>query len=174
MNSYDPTTSPLEYLKLVATGMTQYEFDTFVVGKHHSRARLIQDLLRRKQALLEKRDDDLSKFGIELPGNLKFSDADNMIKMIDIELSRHDINHLKDLEKEEPAYWIDELARTAALEINTYGRIRPETMDKLMLLPEENFISSMNKASTLVMKLKLTAEGAEIINAPLPGNLPRT
>lgn len=175
MNNYDPNIPVIKYLESSKVGMTQYEFDTFVVGKHHSRARLIQDLLKRKSKAQDVVGSaDLTKFGIDLPATIKTLEAKQLIEMIDSELAQHDINLLKDLESEEPAYWIDELARTSALEINTYGRIRPETMDKLMLLPEDHFVSAMNKSAILVVKLKNTAEGAQAIDAPIPENLPRT
>jgi hypothetical protein len=169
MSNYDPTISPLKYLQTASVGMTQYEFDTFIVGKHHTRARLIQDLLRRKQNAL----DEIEHMPLTLR-ELDQAELKNLIRMIDIELSQHDINNIKDLESEEIAYWIDELARTSALEINTFGRIKPETMDKLMLIEEDHFISAMNKAGMLVMKLKLVAEGSHCIDAPLSKDMPRT
>src|ERR1700756_4232310 len=98
MSNYDPTISPLEYLQTASVGMTQFEFDTFVVGKHHSRARMIQDLLRRKQEALDEINSPIVPVK-----NLRNAELDNLIKMIDAELSSHDINNIKDLESEEVA-----------------------------------------------------------------------
>lgn len=167
MNTYDPNTSPLVYLKEYSVGITRFEFKTFVIGKHHSQARMIRDLLRMKQSALE----DVSKLETD---TLRQCELIQLIEMIDTELANYDMNLLSDIEDEEPTYWINELARTAALEINTHGRIRPETMDKLMLIDEDHFVSAMIKAGKLVTKVTSTAENSETIDAPLPRNLPRT
>ena len=169
---YESTKSPLHYLKEASTpGISSYEFETFVVGKHHSNARFIQSLLRMKQESLEKLD-YLTKE--EKTNTLEFLDNQHLIKKIDNELSKHDINLLNDLDDEEEVYWIDRLARQSALEINTYGRIKPETIDKLMLMDEEHFILAMNKAGMLVDRIKNLAEDAHRISSPMPPTLPRT
>lgn len=165
MNNYDPNRSPAEYLKNINVSMTQHEFDTFLVGKYHSKARLIRDLLVKKKEIK-----DSYVFGQDI-----ISQADqDMIRMIDAELDKHDINLINNLEKEEPIFWINELARQSALEINTYGRIRPETMDKLMLIETEHFEAAMAKCGALVMRLKQIADSAYSHSAPLPESMPRT
>lgn len=168
MNKYDPKILPLVYLKDVPAGMSQYEFDTFIVGKHHSKARMIQDLLRRKSSAMDLIA-DLVNFT-----TLEVLEARQIVVLIDKELSKHNINDLNALEIEEPIYWINELARQSALEITTYGRIRPETQDKLMLLEEDQFSNAMLKTGSLVKKINTLAEAAYNITTPLPEGLPRT
>lgn len=167
MNKYDPKISPLVYLKDMSAGITQYEFDTFIVGKHHSVARMIQDLLRRKSAAIDLIA-DLDNFT-----TLEELEARQIIILIDKELSKYKIDDFNTLEKEEPIYWVNELARQSALEITTYGRIRPETQDKLMLLEEDQFSNAMLKTGSLVKKINTLADTAYNITTPMPEGLPR-
>lgn len=167
MSNYDPKQNPLFYLETANTsvGMTQFEFDTFIIGKHHSVARLIQDLLRRKQSAIEIIESTKSE--------LKKAESTQLIERIDIELSKYDINRLKDIEFEESVYWIDELARQVTLELCTNGTISQVTQDKLMLIEIESFQNVMLKANQLTQRIKLVAEGASVVQSPLPDSMPR-
>lgn len=167
MSNYDPKQHPIIYLEMQGSsvGMTQFEFDTFIVGKHHSVSRLIQDLLRRKQIALELIDTKSE--------SLEKSEANQLVNRIDTELAKHDINRLADIEYEESVYWIDELARQVALEVCTNGHISIETQDKLMLVEIESFENIMSKAGQLTQRIKLIAEGAASVQTPLPPAMPR-
>ncbi len=150
---------------LIDIPVTQYYFDTFVVGAHHSMPHLVADLLKRK-ALAQWR-----KVQGEIP-NIQRDEYDKLIGMIDAKLETINVEELNDVELAEPVYWVNELARRSAIEINTYGRIRPETMSLLMCVDEEDFITIMRISASFTAKLQMISETAEA-TAPLPEKMPR-
>ncbi len=133
--------------------ITQYYFDTFIVGAHHSEPHLIAELMQRK---LQARAD--SSLELEC--------------MIDKKLAELNLENLNDLESAEPAYWINELGRTAGIEINTYGRLKPETLQLLLCLEEDAFVEAMVIATRLTTRIQLLANTAATESAPVPSNMP--
>ena len=150
---------------LIDIPVTQYYFDTFVVGAHHSMPHLVADLLKRK-ALAQWR-----KVQGEIP-NIQRDEYDKLIGMIDAKLETINVEELNDVELAEPVYWVNELARRSAIEINTYGRIRPETMSLLMCVDEEDFVTIMRISAGFTSRLQMISETAEV-TAPLPEKMPR-
>jgi len=150
---------------LIDIPVTQYYFDTFVVGAHHSMPHLVADLLKRRE---------LAKYeqSREIPQVLR-NEYDKLIKMIDAKLETIDIEELKDIELAEPIYWVNELARRSAIEINTYGRIRPETMTLLLCVDEEDFATIMKIASGITQRLVGISAKAEASATPVPEKMPR-
>jgi len=151
---------------LIDIPSTQYYFDTFIIGAHHSVPHMIADLLKRKElatsALAETKFEYKKKEYIKL------------IEMIDDKLSEYDKNELNDLEFVESKYWINELARRSAIEINSYGRIRPETLELLLCVEEEDFRMIMQIAAGITTKLVMISSYAEAMSiAPIPENMPR-
>lgn len=144
--------------------LTKYYFDTFIVGSHHSIPHLIADLLNRKQYAEEQNEN--SKSELEKIINNK------LISFIDDKLSDLDITQLDDLESSEKIYWINQLGRQSALEISTYGRLRPDTMDLLMCLPEEDFIITMSIAGKLSNRIQILGETSLSSNTDLPPSMP--
>jgi hypothetical protein len=145
--------------------ITHYYFRTFVVGSYSSVPHLIRDLLSMKEIAnksislesLPSRNEELKK----------------LITMIDNELSKYDIeNELSELEESEPIYWVNRLGRQSALEISTYGRIRPETMNLLMCLPEDEFIAAMSIAGRLSTKVQVLGETSLSQRTPVPSTMP--
>jgi hypothetical protein len=150
---------------LIDIPSTQYYFDTFVIGAHHSVPHMIADLLRRKELAEIAINNESLKY--------KIKEYRKLIDMIDAKLSNHNINELNDLELAEPSYWVNELTRRVAIEVNTYGRVRPETMDLLLCVEEEDFGTIMKNASGITNRIKMISDFAEKMAAPVPPTMPR-
>jgi hypothetical protein len=144
--------------------ITQYYFDTFIVGSHHSVPHLIADLQSRRSIAMF---DMANKQPI-----CQIESLQRLINMIDEKLSTLNLSLLNDLEDAEPIYWQNQLGRQCALEIVTYGRVRPETMNLLMCLEEDSFIATMSIAGRLSHKIQITGELGMNISAPLPDAVP--
>jgi hypothetical protein len=145
---------------------TQYYFDTFVVGAHHSTPHLIADLQHRMGLL---------KFELSKQHAISVSNKLNKIQqMIQTKLDSLNLNELDELEDAEPYYWVNELGRRCAIEISTYGRIRPETMELLICLPDEDFVTAMSISGKLVNHIQLMGDGALNNTTTIPESMPRT
>ena len=149
---------------LIDIPVTQYYFDTFIVGAHHSVPHLISDLSKRKDVALFYIEKDIPFY--------KKMELEKLCKMIDKHLSLIDTAEINNLEKNEPAYWVHRLGRQSALEISTYGRIRPETMDLLMCLDEDRYIAAMSIAGKLSSKIQELGDYALTTQSPIPSSLP--
>jgi hypothetical protein len=143
--------------------ITQYYFDTFIVGQHYSVPHLVADLnLKRQQAIeLLARCEEY-----------KSSNLTMLIKMIDTELAKHNLNDHPNIEDCESAYWVIRLGRQSALEISTYGRIRPETMNLLMCLDDDAYMDAMSIAGRLSNKIENLGYSALNTNTPIPPTMP--
>ncbi len=145
--------------------ITRYYFKTFIVGSYSSLSHLIKDLLQ----LMQIASNSIS------PANASFRNEELkvLISMIEAELANYDVDAaLADLEDDEPVYWINRLGRQSALEISTYGRIRPETMNLLMCLPEDDFQVAMSIAGRLANKIQILGEQALSQDTPIPPTIP--
>jgi hypothetical protein len=149
---------------LVDIPVTKYYFETFIVGAHSSMPHLLTDLWERKHIALV----ELNK---SLPHN-KIEALKTLIQMIEDKIDSIDPSVINELEDAEPTHWINKLGRQSALEISTYGRIRPETMHLLMCLPEENFIAAMSIAGRLSNKIQALGEQAMLQEVPVPQTMP--
>jgi hypothetical protein len=149
---------------LIDIPVTQYYFETFIIGAHHSVPHLIADLLKRK---------DIASFYIEkdIPDSKK-ADLIKLKTMINAKLLSIDQTDLDHIEDAEPAYWVHRLGRQSALEISTYGRIRPETMDLLMCMEEDQYLAAMSIAGRLASKIQQLGEQALSTQSPIPSSLP--
>jgi len=150
---------------LIDIPVTQHYFDRFVIGAHHSIPHMIADLLKRKE---------LATIAIRSSINdVQKSEYSKLVQLIDAKLETINVDEVKDLELAEPVYWVNELARRSAIEINTYGRIRPETLSLLLCVNEEDFGTIMRIASGITHRLKLISDLAEAVVAPVPQQMPR-
>lgn len=150
---------------LIDIPVTQYYFDTFVIGAHHSVPHMIADLLRRKE---------LAEVALqETKLEFKKKEYTKLISMIDEKLSTVDMDDINDLEFVESKYWINELSRRVAIEVNTYGRIRPDTLDLLLCIDEEDFGTIMKIAAGITNRMKLISDFAESMVTPVPETLPK-
>jgi hypothetical protein len=150
---------------LIDIPATQYYFDTFVVGAHHSVPHMIYDLLKRKESAEAALNEPVLEY--------KRKEYTKLIEMIDEKLSTLDMSDLDDLEAFEPTYWINELSRRAALEINSYGRVRPETLDLLLCVEEDDFLTIMKIVTGITTRIRIISESSEAMSAPVPSTMAR-
>ncbi len=145
---------------------TWYYFNTFVVGAHHSIPHLIVDFQYRLSLL---------KFELSKQHASAVTNKLNKIQqMIQSKLDSVNLNELDELEEAEPYYWVNELGRRGAIEISTYGRIRPETMQLLICLDEDDFVSAMSIAGKLARDIQYAGENALQPSTPVPESMPRS
>lgn len=150
---------------LIDFSVTRYYFKTFIVGSYSSVPHLIRDLLTMKEVANKSISKNLPTY--------KNEELKSLVSMIDLELSNYDCEkELLNLEEAEPLYWINKLGRQSALEISTYGRIRPETMNLLMYLQEDEFTIAMSIAGRLSTKIQILGETSLSQNTPVPTTMP--
>jgi hypothetical protein len=143
--------------------MTEYYFDTFIVGIHHSIPHLIADLLNKREVA----EQELST---ALPN--RRSDIEYFIKLIDKKLSILSCDVTDELEQNDRTYWVNELGRVAAIEINTYGRIKPDTLEKMLCLDDDSFVEVQSIAVRLTQKMQHLEYAAQQELAPVPPTMP--
>jgi hypothetical protein len=167
--NYDPEKHPIEYLRAnnIPVGITSTYFRNFIVAAHHSKPHLILDLLKQKQNSIE----EIARL-LVIDGSLRLLELEQLIRMIDIELAKYNIDEVSKIEEEDTVYWVDKLARQSALEITTYARVRPETMNLLMLLSEDQFVNAMSKAGHLINAIKSLSDIGQNISPIIPDSLP--
>lgn len=150
--------------KLIDIPATKYYFETFVVGAHHSVPHLLKDLLHRKSEI------DLALNSNEHSTFVK-DELLALQKLVDSKIEEVGYEHLNDIELAEPVYWINKLGKQCAIEISTYGRIRPETMELLVCLDDESFTAALAKAGGLSRIIDSKGSNA-LARTPVPENLP--
>lgn len=143
---------------------TQYYFDTFIVGAHHSVPHLIADLLHRKSLI-----DEYLSASVVLNNKLA-----KLKKLICAKLDTLNLADVDQLEEAEPIYWVNELGRRSAIEISTYGRIRPETMELLICMTEEDYETTMTIAGKLSRDIQKLGDVSLNNQTDVPKNMPRT
>lgn len=149
---------------LIDFPVTQYYFDTFIVGSHHSVPHLIRDLLARKE---------IAESALEMEQYVyKRKELAKLIHLIDVKLSTLNINDVYLIEEFESVFWVNQLGRQSALEISTYGRIKPDTMNLLMCLTDDQFATAMNIAGKLSTKIQILGEHSLINSTPVPTAMP--
>jgi hypothetical protein len=144
--------------------LTKYYFDVFIVSPHHSMPRLIADLMVRKKFAEEQIESSTSNAEKEILSSL--------IKLINEKLKTLDLDELADIEHAEPVYWINELSRRCAIEINSYGRVRPETMELLMCVEDDDFVKIMSTANRITLRIQQLDAFARHDATPKPDNMP--
>ncbi len=117
---------------------TRFEIETFLLGSHPTNARKAQALTAELEAAKANQHPDLP-----------------VIQAVyDDFAAKHDMNSLMDnIEAEEEQYWIEKLARLAAIDILTIGKVQPETMHHMVAMSDEAFAASVKTAATLAKTL---------------------
>ena len=68
---------------------------------------------------------------------------------------------LKSIESEEEQYWVERLAKLAAIDILTLGKVQPEHMNYMVALSDEAFASTVKSATTLAKSLNTSVKEIE-------------
>ena len=107
---------------------TRYEIENFVLGEHPHPARQAQLLITEIRTVAEQ-----------------------------IENSEHSPAHvtalLENIETYEEQYWVDRLARIAAIDILTIGKIQPDHMNRIAALNDTAFANCVKTTASLAKLL---------------------
>lgn len=142
----------------VPIGRSQYEFDNFVTGAANSEARYVRQLLLEKEQLEESI--------LHAEPNSRWADqCRKELAQIDAVLSswteEQVENTLQNFEAEEGQYWAAYLGKIAAIESLTNGHIGAETLDRLALLPIEDFKNSVIITNRIMEYIRSTTARIE-------------
>ena len=69
---------------------------------------------------------------------------------------------IANIETTEETYWVERLARLAAIDILTIGKVQPETMHHMTALNDEAFAASVKSATVLAKTLNESVRDIEI------------
>ena len=128
---------------------TRYEIETFVLGEHPHPARQAQLLIneiRRVIAGIVIESGEHAKASLEAELNILNEILTDMG-------TKHDIPALlENIETYEEQYWVDRLARLAAIDMLTIGKIQPDHMNRIAALNDTAFANCV-KTTTQLAKL---------------------
>ena len=124
---------------------TRFEIETFVLGAHPTPARKAQILTTELMQAREQQHPDLP-----------------VLEAIFADFSaEHNVDELlANIEETEEEYWIARLAKLAAVDILTIGKVQPEHMNYMIALKDEAFAACVKEATTAIakqLKLRSTA-----------------
>ena len=147
-----------QLLANVPIGRSQYEFDNFVTGSANSEARYLRDLLLEKE--------QLEKEIVATREDFRHNDkCQKELAQIDTILSNFNeeqvVQTLSNFEAEEGQYWAAHLGKVAAIETLTQGRASTATLDKLALLPIEDFKNSVIITNRIMEYIRSTTARIE-------------
>jgi hypothetical protein len=151
----------MDVKKLLATvpiGRSQYEFDNFVTGGANSEARYVRDLLLEKEQL-ERAVQETSE---DFRQNDRYQKELAQVNAVLNSFTEEQIEAtLANFEAEEGQYWAAYLGKIAAIESLTLDRPTPETLDKLALLPIEDFKNSVIITNRIMEYIRSTTARIE-------------
>jgi hypothetical protein len=135
---------------------TRFEIETFLLGAHPTAARKAQVL---QSELLEARKTNHPDLPV-LEAIMADFEKDNDVATL-----------VANIEESEEEYWVNRLARLAAIDILTIGKVQPEHMNYMASLSDEAFSASVKSATALARTLndsvrEIEAElGSDIVNS---------
>ena len=125
---------------------TRFEIETFVLGAHPTPARKAQALTSELLQAREQNHPDLPILEI-------------IYKEFDAE---HNIEGLMaDIESSEEEYWVHRLAKLAAIDILTIGKVQPEHMSYMVSLEDEAFTACVKEATSIAKQLNYEVQQIE-------------
>jgi hypothetical protein len=125
---------------------TRFEIETFVLGAHPTPARKAQVLTQELMQAREAQHPDLQIL-------------EEIYKDFSAE---HDVDALtKDIESTEEEYWVNRLAKLAAIDILTLGKVQPEHMSYMVSLEDEAFAACVKSATSIAKQLNYEVQQIE-------------
>tara|TARA_B100000809_G_scaffold226192_1_gene237663 strand:- start:380 stop:802 length:423 start_codon:yes stop_codon:yes gene_type:complete len=125
---------------------TRFEIETFVLGAHPTPARKAQVLT---EELMEARKTDHPDLQILEAIYKDFS-------------AEHDVDALlADIDSSEEEYWVNRLAKLAAIDILTIGKVQPEHMNYMVALEDEAFAACVKSATSIAKQLNYEVQQIE-------------
>tara|TARA_R100000027_G_scaffold30849_2_gene22604 strand:- start:1368 stop:1874 length:507 start_codon:yes stop_codon:yes gene_type:complete len=132
---------------------TRFELETFVLGEHPHPARQAQLLVKEIRCV--KSAVEASEAASEDANTIATHKAELSI-LYDIladMMDKHDVpSLLTNIETYEEQYWVDRLARLAAIDMLTVGKIQPDHMNRIAALSDSAFEKCV-KTTTQLAKL---------------------
>ena len=133
---------------------TRFEIETFALGAHPTLARKAMAL---NAELMEARSTNHPDLPVLEAVASDFVAANGELDAL--------INGVEESEEE---YWVNKLAKLAAIDILTIGKVQPEHMAYMAALSDEAFAASVKSATTLAKTLN---ESVQQIEAELESDL---
>jgi|TARA_R110002167_G_scaffold15332_12_gene61216 diphthamide synthase (EF-2-diphthine--ammonia ligase) len=135
---------------------TRFEIETFLLGAHPTVARQALEL---QNELMQARTQQHPDLAILEAVSVDFVAKNGALDAL-----------IGDIESSEEEYWVSRLARLAAIDILTIGKVQPEHMNYMASLSDDAFASCVKSATTLAKSLndsvqEIEAElGSELTN----------
>jgi diphthamide synthase (EF-2-diphthine--ammonia ligase) len=117
---------------------TKFEIETFVLGAHPTQSRKAMALMEELEEARATSHPDLS-----------------VLEEIYTEFSKeNDVEALiSDINNDEEQYWVERLAKLAAIDILTIGKVQPEHMNYMASLSDDAFVAAVKGATVFAKKL---------------------
>jgi|TARA_B110000908_G_scaffold122880_1_gene144098 hypothetical protein len=125
---------------------TRFEIETFVLGAHPTPARKAQILTTELMQAREQQHPDLP-----------------VLEAIFADFSaEHNVDELlANIEETEEEYWIARLAKLAAVDILTIGKVQPEHMNYMIALKDEAFSACVKSTTAIAKQLNYEVQQVE-------------
>ena len=133
---------------------TRFEIETFLLGAHPTVERQALELQKELMQARSQQHPDLAM--LEAVAN-DFVEANGPLETL-----------VESIETTEEEYWVSRLARLAAIDILTIGKVQPEHMYYMASLSDDAFSSCVKSATTLAKSLN---ESVQEIEAELGSEL---
>lgn len=125
---------------------TRFEIETFVLGAHPTAARKAHALTQELMQAREQQHPDLPVL-------------EEIYKDFSAE---HDVDALlNDINSTEEEYWVHRLAKLAAIDILTIGKVQPEHMNYMVALEDEAFAACVKEATSIAKQLNYEVQQIE-------------
>ena len=118
---------------------TRFEIETFVLGAHPTTARKAQALMADLNQARQQQHPDLPVLEAIYADFVKEHGPVDAI--------------LASIEASEEQYWVERLARLAAIDILTIGKVQPEHMNYMSSLSDDAFAACVKSATMLAKSL---------------------
>jgi len=125
---------------------TRFEIETFVLGAHPTPARKAHALTQELMQAREQQHPDLPVL-------------EEVYKNFSAE---HDVDALlANINDSEEEYWVHRLAKLAAIDILTLGKVQPEHMNYMVALQDEAFSACVKEATSIAKQLNYEVQQIE-------------
>jgi hypothetical protein len=117
---------------------TKFEIETFVLGAHPTMSRKAMELVNELEQAKATNHPDLPVLEEIYAEFSKDNDVDALIA---------------DVNNDEEQYWVERLAKLAAIDILTIGKVQPEHMSYMASLGDDAFVAAIKGATVFAKKL---------------------
>ena len=125
---------------------TKFEIETFVLGTHPTQSRKAMILVSELEEARATSHPDLSVLEEIYEEFSKENDVESLIA---------------DIDNDEEQYWVERLAKLAAIDILTIGKVQPEHMSYMASLSDDAFIATVKGATVFAKKLNASVRDIE-------------